>query len=204
VLPDPETMARAIEAIPSHQPSSRTYQVMVAVSYYAGLRPSEVVMLRSRALQLPSEGWGRIDVVEADIDFDVPGEPKTGIRSVPISPVLVTMLQHWTVTHDFGPDDLLFRTRTGRRPTASNWARTWQRALRAIGHPSLRVYDCRHAAATMWLQAGVRSVRSLAGSATASRHSSRPTSVRSRATSSWPTSGSSWRLRRRFQLRKHA
>ena len=64
-------MARAIAAVPSHQPSSRTYQVMIAVSYYAGLRPSEVVMLRPRALHLPVDGWGRIDVVEADIDFDV-------------------------------------------------------------------------------------------------------------------------------------
>ena len=51
--------------------------------------------------------------------------------------------------------DLLFRTRTGRRPTASNWARSWQRALREIDHHSLWVYDCRHAAATSWLGAGV-------------------------------------------------
>jgi integrase len=49
---------------------------------------------------------------------------------------------------------LLFRTRTGKRPTHSNWARTWQRALRQTGHRSLRVYDIRHAAATTWLAAG--------------------------------------------------
>ena len=64
VLPDPLTMARAIEAIGSHQPGSRTYQVMTAVAYYAGLRPSEVVMLRGRVLHLPDSGWGRIDVLE--------------------------------------------------------------------------------------------------------------------------------------------
>ena len=45
-LPDPATMARAIEAMRSHQPASRTFQLMTAVAYYAGLRPSEVVMLR--------------------------------------------------------------------------------------------------------------------------------------------------------------
>ena len=67
---------RALAAIPSHQPSSRTYQVMIAVIYYAGLRPSETIMLRPRAPQLPDEGWGRIDVAEADISFDQPGEPK--------------------------------------------------------------------------------------------------------------------------------
>ncbi len=29
------------------------------------------------------------------------------------------------------------------------------RAYRTVGHPPLRVYDCRHAAATTWLWAGV-------------------------------------------------
>lgn len=119
-LPDPATMERALAAIPSHQPSSRTYQVMIAVMYYGGLRPSETIMLRPRALQLPDEGWGRIDVVEADISFDQSGEPETGRRTVPIPPVLVTMLRKWIDEHGFAPDELIFRTRTGNRPTASN------------------------------------------------------------------------------------
>jgi hypothetical protein len=48
VLPSPETMVTVIDAIPSHQPGNRMYQVMTAVGYYAGLRPSEVVMLCPR------------------------------------------------------------------------------------------------------------------------------------------------------------
>ncbi len=154
-LPGPATMAKALDAMVSHQPASRTYRVMTAVAYYAGLRPSEVIMLRPSALELPEAGWGRIDVTEADISFDEPGEPKTGARSVPIPPVLVEILAEFIDENEFGADDLLFRTRTGRRPTASNWARCWQRALRSIEHPRLRVYDCRHAAATTWLRAGV-------------------------------------------------
>ena len=75
---------------------------MTAVVYYAGLRPSEVVMLRPRALVLPEHGWGRIDVVEADISFDEPGEPKTGARSVPIPTVLVAMLTAWVEEKDMG------------------------------------------------------------------------------------------------------
>ncbi len=154
-LPNPDVMAAAIAAIRTHQPGSHKYQVMTAVAYYAGLRPSEVVMLRPGALALPPSGWGRIDVSEADIDFDQPGEPKTGHRSVPIPPVLVTALNDWLDTHHFEPDDLIFRTRNDRRPTASNWRRAWHRALRSIDQPTLRVYDCRHAAATTWLAAGV-------------------------------------------------
>lgn len=154
-LPDPATMARIIDAIRSHQPGSHTYQVMTAVSYYGGLRPSEVVMLRRQALVVPRQGWGLIEVVEANIDLDEPGEPKTGPRTVPIPPILVEMLRRWIDDHDFAPGDLLFRTRNGRIPTKSNWGRAWHRALRRVGVSPLRVYDCRHAAATTWLNAGV-------------------------------------------------
>jgi integrase len=154
-LPSPAAMARAMDAMVSHQPGSHMYRVMTAIAYYAGLRPSEVVMLRARALQLPATGWGRIEVVEADISFDEPGEPKTGPRSVPIPPLLVEMLIEWLRAGCFRQEDLLFRTRSGRRPTASNWVRCWQRALAAVGLPRLRVYDCRHAAATTWLKAGL-------------------------------------------------
>ena len=113
-------------------------------------------MLRLRALSLPASGWGRVDVTEADISFDEPGEPKTGPRSVPIPPVLVAILRQWIEENQFiVADDLLFRTRSGRRPTASNWSRSWHRALAAVGQDPLRVYDCRHAAATTWLRAGV-------------------------------------------------
>jgi integrase len=154
-LPDPATMRRAINAMRTHQPASRTYQVMTAVAYYAGLRPSEVVMLRRSSVALPAEGWGRIDVTEADVGFNVPGEPKTGPRSLPIPPVLVEILRAWVDDLEDTSDDRLFRTRNGNRPTPSNWMRAWHRALRSIDHPTLRIYDCRHAAATTWLQAGV-------------------------------------------------
>lgn len=74
---------------------------------------------------------------------------------MPISPVLVADLTTWV--HDLvpAPDQLLFRTRTGRMPTLSNWLRSWHRALAKIDHAPLRLYDCRHAAATTWLKAGV-------------------------------------------------
>lgn len=154
-LPDPATMAKVIDAITSHQPGSRMYRVMTAVAYCAGLRPSEVVMLRVKSLRLPEQGWGLIEVTEADIDFDEPGEPKTGPRPVPIPRQLVEILQAWIDEKQLSGDDLLFRTRNDLRPRASNWARALQRALRTCGCPSMRVYDCRHAAATTWIRAGV-------------------------------------------------
>jgi integrase len=75
---------------------------------------------------------------------------------VPIPPVLVMSLQTWLERNDLtAPDSLLFRTRNGTRPNGANWNRAWKRALATVGHRSLRVYDCRHAAATTWLRAGV-------------------------------------------------
>ena len=128
---------------------------MTSILAHGGLRPSEVVMLRPRALVLPPNGWGTIEVVEADIDFDLPGDPKTGDRSVPIPADLVALLQSWLATGAFEAGDLLFRSVHGNRPSPSNWRRAWHLALAKIDHEPLRPYDCRHFAATCWLHAGV-------------------------------------------------
>jgi integrase len=128
---------------------------MTAVVFYAGLRPSEVVMLRPRAVRLPAEGWGSISVTEADIDWDEPGEPKTGNRVVPIPPRLVELLRAWIDRHGLADGDLLFRTRVGGRPSESNWSRALKRACANAGQPRIRVYDFRHAAATMMIKARV-------------------------------------------------
>ena len=155
-LPSPTLMAAAIDAIVTQQPGNKTYRVMTAVAYYAGLRPSEIVMLRVQSVDLPVQGWGRLDITETDISFDEPGEPKTGPRSVPIPPVLVKILSEWIDTNGLvSPDRLLFRTRNDTRPSGSNWARAWHRALESVGQKPMRVYDCRHAAATTWLRAGM-------------------------------------------------
>ena len=149
-------MSEAIDSIVTQQPGSKTYRVMTAVAYYAGWRPSEVVMLRVRSAEPPAEGSGRLDVTEADISFNEPGEPKTGPRSVPIPPVLVKILREWIDTSQLTePDRLLFRTRNDTRPSGSNWARAWHRALESVGQKPMRIYDCRHAAATTWLRAGM-------------------------------------------------
>ncbi len=74
--------------------------------------------------------------------------PKTGSRSVPIPPALVAERSAWVHDLEPEPDELLFRTRTGKMPTLSNWLRAWHRCLAEIDHAPLRLYDSRHAAAT--------------------------------------------------------
>jgi integrase len=155
LLPTPAAAASIIEAMKSHQPGSRTYRAMTAVVYYAGLRPSEVVMLRPRALFLPPSGWGRIAVTEADVGWDEPGDPKTGSRSTPIPPGLVELLMRWTEDRGLVDDELMFRSARGNRPSQSNWSRALKRACAAAGHRRIRVYDFRHACATTMIRAGV-------------------------------------------------
>ena len=146
-LPDPATMAQAIEAIASHQPASRTYQVMTAVAYYAGLRPSEVVMLRALIAGLAGErlgpharDGGRRVLLRARRAED-------RSASVPIPPVLVERLRSWIIDGGYRGDDLLFRTRTGSRPAWSNWSRSLPASRAGLGRCTLdagvRLSPCR-------------------------------------------------------------
>jgi integrase len=70
-------------------------------------------------------------------------------------PRLVDILRSWIAEHEVAVDALLFRTRQGNRPSQSNWSRALKRACENSGRPRVRVYDFRHANATMMLKAGV-------------------------------------------------
>ena len=65
------------------------------------------------------------------------------------------VLKDWIDANAIAHDELLFTTRTGRRPAESNWNRSLKRAAALVCDGSLCPYDCRHACATTWLQAGV-------------------------------------------------
>jgi len=76
---------------------------------------------------------------------------------VPIPSVLVAMLREWVHEDNFtSPDLLLFRTRNYTMSSGPNWARAWHCALESVDQRPMRIYDCRHAAATKWLTAGMR------------------------------------------------
>ena len=85
-----------------------------------------------------------------------PANPKPGHAVSRSPPVLAALLREWVHENNFTSSDrLLFRTRNDTMPNGSNWARAWHRALESVGHKLIRVYDCRHAAATTWLRAGM-------------------------------------------------
>lgn len=182
VLPSPVEVAQVLAAVPSSQPRSWTARAVLATIYYAGARPSEAVALRTDGLVLPAQGWGSITirggyshaaaqwVDDASERLSGPkGRPADHPgRTVPIPPVLVEILtDHLQRLPPQG--ELVF----GKPMTPSNLWRAWRRALgRAlpatvpaavdgadieVPNPLLRarVYDLRHAQASLQLAARV-------------------------------------------------
>jgi integrase len=159
-LPNRDGMRSMLEQLPNNnkRQASRRWQVMSAVGYYAAPRPSEVVMLRRRAIHLPHRpagGWGLIEIVEADDGYDQSAEPKTGNRIVPIPPPLTAILGAYLAENNFAPADYIFRTTNGTRPRLADWCKALRRACRLADVPVVSPYGLRHAGITFWLQAGV-------------------------------------------------
>jgi hypothetical protein len=87
--------------------------------------------------------------------------PEGSARTVPIPPVLVTMLRHHYRCYGTTADGCLFRGARGGPLSESSYGRTWQTARTLALGPAAaattlarRPYDLRHAALSLWLNAG--------------------------------------------------
>jgi integrase len=132
--------------------------------------------LREAGCVLPKRGWGRIDLAasrpcagtgwtddgasreERGLKHRAPGET----RSIPIPPVLVTMLRAHIARYGTTPGGRLFRTARGGPLNDTGWGEVWQRARpKALTRCAAgiaagrRPYDLQHAAVSLWLNAGV-------------------------------------------------
>lgn len=125
---------------------------------------------------LPQDGWGRLDLGGS--------EPRAGTawtdngrfrqargleqwasaetRSVPIPPALVRLLRAHLDAFGAAPDRRVFRTARGNPLHDGTYAAVWHKARRAAltraqaASPlARRPYDLRHAAVSLWLNAGV-------------------------------------------------
>ncbi|WP_171075138.1 tyrosine-type recombinase/integrase [Nonomuraea basaltis] len=149
---------------------------MFACMYFAGLRPGEALGLREQDCVLPAEGWGLITLVESrpqtkrrytdtGRSYDVRGlkhRDDDETRPVPIPPELVAILCDHIKSFDTAPDGRLFYTRGGGTVAVSAYCEVWRQA-RALALTPEQVasplagfpYDLRHAALSLWLNAGV-------------------------------------------------
>jgi len=176
VVASPAQIRALLAAVRGQGDRGRHLEAFYACVYYAALRPSEAVALRETDCHLPAAGWGRIDLAvsepRAGRDWTDHGTARQArglkhraaneMRSIPIPPVLVQILTAHLQTFGTTPDGRLFRTARGGAVQDSAYSAVWQAARTAAftsaQHASplaRRVYDLRHAAVSLWLNAGV-------------------------------------------------
>jgi integrase len=154
--------------------NGRKMRAFFACMYFAGMRPAEVSGLRAQDCHLPDQGWGRLvltdsrpqtnkrwtDSGESQDTRGLKHRAEQDTRPVPIPPDLVAILREYLEEFGAAEDGRLFRTRTGK--VITNYADFWQaaRVLALLPHQvtsplAARPYDLRHAAVSLWLNAGV-------------------------------------------------
>jgi integrase len=173
----PQQALKLLDAV--HDKSPRLV-AFFACLYYAALRPAEALHLRIDDCDLPEddgwgmlrlsgstqhvgEGWGN-DSTAIREDRELKHRAKTAVRPVPAPPPLVRALRWHVAAYGHAPDGRLFVTQGYGNGAVSKetYARVW-RAARLIAltpaqHRSPlagRPYDLRHAAVSLWLNAGV-------------------------------------------------
>jgi hypothetical protein len=143
--------------------------------YYGALRPEEAVALRLGDCYLPGHGWGMLTLAataprsaaawtSGGTSHEQRGlkhRARRSVRPVPIPPVLVRMLRTHLRCHGTAPDGRLFPGTRGGLLSESVYGRAWHAARTLALSPDLaatalarRPYDLRHAALSLWLNAG--------------------------------------------------
>ena len=160
-LPDTPQFQTALHAMatPLTRPGGAARQVLIAIIYYAGLRPSEAAALRIEdCIELPEDGWGTLRVTQANKstfdkrwmkDSPAVGLTKTGeTRTLLIPQELVVILRNYIGDRTEG---LLAPDERGGMMHSGNLASSWRRVRQ---NPNWRPYDLRAARASLHVNAG--------------------------------------------------
>jgi integrase len=172
VVASPAQVSALLEAVARNRPEMTAF---FGCLYYAALRPEEAVALRIADCHLPGSGWGMLRLTastprtaaawtSSGTSYEQRGlkhRPDGAIRMVPAPPVLVAMLRAHFTAYGIAPDGRLFRGTRGGPLSGSVYGRAWQSARTLALGPELaasglarRPYDLRHAALSLWLNAG--------------------------------------------------
>ncbi len=151
VFPTIEGLRQILRAMESHQPASKLYQTLSAVCAYGGLRPGEAVALTVEDIDFEAEtlrverAWHGGGAARWNTQATTIAGPKTerSYRTIAIPRPLHEYLQEWTRSQGL-TTGRLFVTRTGGRPTQTNWIRALARACEKVGwSPAVTPYDLR-------------------------------------------------------------
>jgi len=162
LLPTHEQAVEAISRVVSHQPMSHGYKLVIALVYYAGLRPGEARALTIEKCTLKKGEWGsaQIDVAAktassmyfTDASEKI-GASKTVARVVSLHPELVDMILGHIGDRTTG---LVAGNKHGKPCNQSALDKAWRRARGKEN--TWRIYDLRHAHASKCLRAGIADV----------------------------------------------
>ncbi|QYC38139.1 site-specific tyrosine recombinase XerC [Nonomuraea coxensis DSM 45129] len=154
----------------------RRLMALFACMYYAALRPAEVIALRMDDCDLPAAGWGRLlidvsrpevntqwtDTGDAHEERGLKHRGRDDVRPVPIPPALVKIIRDHIAEFGLGPGGRLFQSERGGVIASTAYTEVWQEARKLALTPAQvasplarRPYDLRHAAVSLWLNAGV-------------------------------------------------
>jgi integrase len=149
---------------------------LFACMYFAALRPGEAVALRRQDCHRPRTGWGWLTLeksrpevnrrwTDSDSAHDERGLKHRAItetRRVPIPPELVAILRAHIDTFGTTPDGRIFASDRGHVVASTAISDVWAEARTLAFTPEQvasplagRPYDLRHAAVSLWLNAGV-------------------------------------------------
>jgi integrase len=172
VVASPDQVAELLDAVARTRPELTAF---FGCLYYAALRPEEAVALSLIDCHLPTSGWGMLRLASAaprtaaawtsdGTSYEPRGlkhRPDGTVRMVPVPPVLVAMLRTHVTAYGTAPDGQLFRGTRGGPLSGSLYGRVWRLARTLALGPELaasglarRPYDLRHAALSLWLNAG--------------------------------------------------
>ncbi|GGK32578.1 integrase [Pilimelia terevasa] len=177
---DPKVVVNAMQArrlLAAVAKTDPQLEGFFACMYFAAMRPSEVAHLREDECELPTEGWGWLhlsgstqhvggewsDSGENREDRELKHRAKSATRDVPACPELVAVLRRHLAEKRQRGGRMFHAARAGAGPvTKSTYLRAWRGARRAALTPvqqasplASRPYDLRHAAVSLWLNAGV-------------------------------------------------
>jgi len=176
VVASPDQVRDLLAAVRKQGRRGAYLEAFFGCLYFAGMRPSEAIALREADCWLPDSGWGRLDLSSSEpragalwTDDGQPREARglkrraaTETRSVPIPPELIRLLRAHIDRFGVGEDSRLFRTATGGALQDSSYTAVWRKArtvaltpAQVVSPLARRPYDLRHAAASLWLNAGV-------------------------------------------------
>ena len=172
VVASPDQVGALLDAVVRTRPELAAF---FGCLYYAALRPEEAVALRYADCHLPGSGWGMLRLAAAAprtaVAWTSTGtsheqrglkhRPDGAIRMVPVPPALVAMLRAHVNAYGTAPGGRLFQGTRGGPLSESVYGRAWHAARALALGPELaasglarRPYDLRHAALSLWLNAG--------------------------------------------------